>query len=90
MTKHSDITTRALVISLKAYAGKTTLEVARLTGLLASQVNWLYAWAIERGFDPILRPIDIKDAYLEDTPQPWPALPTDLRKQGFNCSQATT
>ncbi|KAJ4155561.1 hypothetical protein LMH87_000800 [Akanthomyces muscarius] len=65
-----DIATRALVVTLKApCSGKTSTEVAGLAGISSRQVDRIYARAIKRGFDPNLRPIIIKDAYLEDAPR---------------------
>ena len=65
---HTDIATRACVITLKS-SGKTTPEVAFLTGLSQRLVNMIFARAIERGFDPSLRPIVITDAFLIDAPR---------------------
>ncbi|KAM3448373.1 hypothetical protein MY3296_007857 [Beauveria thailandica] len=70
MVRQTDIATRALVVTLKApCCGKTSTEVAGLTGIPSRQVDRIYARAIERGFDPNLRPIVIKDAHLEDAPR---------------------
>lgn len=70
MVNKTDIATRALVVALKApCSGKSMLEVAGLVGILPRQVDRIYARAIERGFDSNLRPIVIKDAYLEDAPR---------------------
>ena len=70
MVRQTDIATRALVVTLKApCSGKTSTEVAGLAGISSRQVDRIYARAIERGFDPNLRPIVIKDAYLKDAPR---------------------
>ncbi|KAK2471173.1 hypothetical protein H9L39_17404 [Fusarium oxysporum f. sp. albedinis] len=70
MSPNTDIATRAFVVSLKApCSGKTTNEVAEITGLSTRQVNRIYARAIERGFDPNIRPLILRDAYLEDPPR---------------------
>ena len=67
MTHNTDIATRAFVVSLKApFSGKTTAEVADITGLPKSTINKIYARAIARGFDPNRRPITIRDCHLED------------------------
>ncbi|KAI8671803.1 hypothetical protein NCS57_00656700 [Fusarium keratoplasticum] len=70
MAPNTDIATRALVVALKApCSGKTTEEVAAITGLSTRQVNRIYARAIYRGFDPNLRPLVIRDEYLRDAPR---------------------
>jgi hypothetical protein len=67
MAPNTDIATRAFFVSLKApCSGKTTAEVAGITGLQPRQVNRIYARAIERGFDPSLRPLVIRNEYFED------------------------
>jgi hypothetical protein len=62
---HTDIATRAFVVGLKS-TGKTTNEVADLTGLQARTINRIYGRAIERGFDPNQRPLAIRDDYVVD------------------------
>lgn len=62
---HTDIATRAFVVGLKS-TGKTTNEVADLTGLQPRTINRIYGRAIERGFDPNQRPLAIRDDYLVD------------------------
>lgn len=70
MAPNTDIATRALVVALKApCSSKTTAQVASITGLSTRQVNRIYARAIERGFDPNLVPLTLRDEYLEDAPR---------------------
>jgi hypothetical protein len=64
-----DISTRAVVVALKSpLGGKTTTEIAGITGLSKRTINSIYARAIERGFDPNIVPLLMKDKYLEDAP----------------------
>ncbi|KAM6535506.1 hypothetical protein FALCPG4_005064 [Fusarium falciforme] len=70
MAPNTDIATRALVVALKApCSGKTTEEVAAIAGLSTRQVNRIYARAIDRGFDPNLRPLVLRDEHLRDAPR---------------------
>lgn len=69
MAPNTDIATRATVVALKAIAGKTSTDIACLLGLSARGVNKIYAKAIERGFDPNVLPVVIKDEYLADAPR---------------------
>ncbi|KAH7024182.1 hypothetical protein EDB80DRAFT_886598 [Ilyonectria destructans] len=63
----TDIATRALIVVFKSPSGgKTTAEVAEITGLLTRTINGIYARAIERGFDPNHRPMILHDEYLRD------------------------
>ncbi|KAL6402750.1 hypothetical protein AUP68_14086 [Ilyonectria robusta] len=65
----TDIATRALVVSLKSpTGGKTTSEVAGITGLSPRTINEIYSRAISRGFDPNLRPMILHDEYLHNAP----------------------
>ena len=66
---HTDIATRAFIVALKASGGKSSTEIAALTGLSKRLVNLIYARAIERGFDPNVIPFHIEDAYLTDLPR---------------------
>ncbi|KAH6873850.1 hypothetical protein B0T10DRAFT_466114 [Thelonectria olida] len=67
MPANTDIATRALVVTLKSpFGGKTTAEVAEITGLLPCAINRIYARAIERGFDPNHRPLIVRDEFLCD------------------------
>jgi transposase len=66
---YTDIATRALVVTLKASAGKTTNEIIEITGLPKATINNIYARAIKRGFDPNERPIRLRDAFLADSPR---------------------
>jgi len=62
---NTDIATRAFVIALKSPAGgKTSNEVAGLTGLPVRQINRIYARAIERSFDPNQRLFTVRDKWL--------------------------
>jgi hypothetical protein len=65
---YTNTATRASVLTLKAY-GRPSQEVAHFTGLSIRQVNRILARAIERGFDPQLQPLQIKDTYVQDAPR---------------------
>ncbi|KAK5998492.1 hypothetical protein PT974_00871 [Cladobotryum mycophilum] len=69
MYDHTDIATRAVVVGLKASAGKSSAEVSAATGLSVRQVDRIYARAIARGFDPGLKPMKIADAFVIDAPR---------------------
>jgi transposase len=66
---HTDLTTRASVVALKSYGGKTTVEVAEMMGLNPRTVDRIYARAIEAGFDPHHRPLTIKAEFVTDKPK---------------------
>lgn len=69
MEHNIDLATRAMVVCLKTSCnGKTTAEVATLTGLPPNTINNIYANAIARGFDPNKIPLDIQDCHFEDGP----------------------
>ncbi|KFA70391.1 hypothetical protein S40285_07808 [Stachybotrys chlorohalonatus IBT 40285] len=68
-SKNTDISTRAMVLALKAGTGMITAQVAIITGLSVRQVNRIYSRAIERGFDPDVRPLTICDDWLCDAPR---------------------
>ncbi|KAJ5745721.1 hypothetical protein N7520_010903 [Penicillium odoratum] len=64
-----DIATNASVLILRAVSRQTFAEIAASPGISQSQVNQIYAKAIERGFQENQRPIRIKDAYVSDAPR---------------------
>jgi hypothetical protein len=67
MASNTSLSTRALVVTLKSpVVGKTSPEVAEITGLSVRVVNKIYATAIEHGFDPNHRPFTLGDEWLED------------------------
>lgn len=70
MAPNTDIATRAFVVALKSPAsGLSSAEVSEKTGLTISTINRIYGRAIERGFDPNLRPLVIRDEWLKDSPR---------------------
>jgi transposase len=60
-----DLATRALIIAYKA-DGKTNQEITGLTGVEKRTINSIYARAIERGFDPAVRPMRLENKHIED------------------------
>ncbi|KAI5456251.1 hypothetical protein BGZ63DRAFT_397092, partial [Mariannaea sp. PMI_226] len=67
MARNTDIATRAIVVFLKSPAGgKTTPEIAEITGLSKRTINDIYARAIARGFKPDDLPVNIHDEHLRD------------------------
>jgi transposase len=66
---YHDNSTRAAVVVLKAI-GKPNHEITGLTGVEKRTINSIYARAIERGFDPGLRPLQLEDKHLEDAHRP--------------------
>jgi len=69
MAPHNSLTTRALIVTLRSpVGGKTSAQISEETGISIRQINRIYARAIERGFEPNLRPFLLKDEWLEDAP----------------------
>lgn len=66
LRKETNITTQAVIVGLKSTGQQTSAEVAAAIGLSVRQVNRIYARAIERGFDPCPRPIQIDNAFVAD------------------------
>jgi transposase len=60
-----DLATRALIIAYKA-DGKTNQEITGMTGAEKRTINSIYARAIERGFDPAVRPLKLENKHIED------------------------
>jgi len=58
----TDVGHQALIIGFKTL-GKTSGEISELTGVHVRTVNNIYARALERGYDPTKRPLEI-DEYL--------------------------
>jgi hypothetical protein len=69
MAPNTDIATRALVVTLKSpIVGQSTNAIAEKTGLSTRTINLIYARAVQRGFDPNILPLIIKNQFLEDAP----------------------
>ena len=67
MAPNTDISTRALIITLKSpVVGLSSADIFATTGISISTINRIYGRAIQRGFDPNIRPLVIKDEWLED------------------------
>ena len=66
---YHDNSTRAAVVVLKAI-GKPNHKITGLTRVEKRTINSIYARAIERGFDPGLRPLQLEDKHLEDAHRP--------------------
>ena len=60
-----NLATRALIIAYKA-DGKTNQEITGMTGAEKRTINSIYARAIERGFDPAVRPLKLENKHVED------------------------
>lgn len=70
MPAQTELATRALIVTLKApFCGKSTMEIASLTGISTRTVDRIWSRAIERGFDPAALPVVLKNEYLEDAPR---------------------
>ncbi|KAI1437849.1 hypothetical protein GGR50DRAFT_691876 [Xylaria sp. CBS 124048] len=70
MAKETSISTRATIVALKSpVGGKTSAEIAKITGVSVSQINRIYSKAIERGFDPDRLPFTLCDEWLQDAPR---------------------
>ena len=59
---------RGLIVGLKAN-GATIREIEQLTGVQRRQIQRLYQRAIERGFDPEIRPLNIQLEHVQDAPR---------------------
>lgn len=57
MTAFYDISTKAVVVMLKAYNGMTSQQVADTTGVSKRQVDRIYKRACDLGFDSAARPL---------------------------------
>lgn len=66
MPQYLSISTRAMVLTLKATTDQKTSQIAELAGITSRHVNRIYSKAIERGFDPTKRPLTMEDHYVED------------------------
>ncbi|KAG5913834.1 hypothetical protein E4U61_006468, partial [Claviceps capensis] len=68
MAPYNDNSTRTSVLTLKA-TGFSTKEVASLTGVPTRTINYIFAKAVKRGFNPQDRPLNIKNHLVEDGPR---------------------
>ena len=59
---------RAVIVALRAL-GQETSEISQLTGVAPRTIRNIFQKALERGFDPAARPLEIKDAHIEDGPR---------------------
>jgi hypothetical protein len=70
MAPNTDISIQALIITLKSpIIGLSSAEVFAKTRISISTVNRIYAKAIERRFDPNIRPLVIKDEWVKNAPR---------------------
>ncbi|KAF1920445.1 hypothetical protein BDU57DRAFT_15502 [Ampelomyces quisqualis] len=63
-----NLATRALIVAYKA-DGKSNHDITEMTGVEKRTINSIYARAIERGFDPALRPLKLENKHIEDAPR---------------------
>jgi len=67
MAPNTDISTHALVVSLKSpFGGKSTSQIAEATGLPVRTINAIYSRAIARCFEPNTFPLKVLPEHLED------------------------
>ena len=72
MAPNTDIATRALIVSLKAGIidkPASSIYISSLTGVPKRTINQIYARAIARGFDLVIRPLVLENKHLEDAPR---------------------
>jgi hypothetical protein len=60
-----NLDTRALIIAYKADS-KTNQEITGITSTKKRTINSIYAQAINRGFDPAIRPLKLENKHVKD------------------------
>ncbi|EOA80980.1 uncharacterized protein SETTUDRAFT_24493 [Exserohilum turcica Et28A] len=70
MAPNTDISTRSFIVALKSpFGGRSTREIAEMTGISPRTIDSIYGRACQRGFEPNARLIKILPQYLEDAPR---------------------
>jgi hypothetical protein len=70
MAPNTDLTTRALIVTLKSpFCGKTTIQISAITGISPRTINAIYGRACQRGFEPNAPMIKLLPEHLEDAPR---------------------
>ena len=70
MSPNTDVSMRALIVTLKSpIVGLSSADIFTQTGVSVSTINRIYVKVIKRGFDPNIRPMIIKDEWVEDAPR---------------------
>ena len=65
MALYTNIATRALIVALKSlFKGKLTNKIYKKTGIKKRTINNIYAKAIQRGFNPNLLSLIIKNKFF--------------------------
>jgi hypothetical protein len=60
-----NLDTRALIIAYKADS-KTNQEITGITSTKKRTINSIYVQAINRGFDPAIRPLKLENKHVKD------------------------
>ena len=70
MAPNTDLSTRALIVTLKSpFGGKSTAYIAAVTGISPRTIDSIYGRACQRGFEPNAPTIKLLPEYLEDAPR---------------------
>ncbi|EQL37277.1 uncharacterized protein BDCG_16170 [Blastomyces dermatitidis ER-3] len=67
---------KSLIVTLKSpFVGKSTAEIHEATGISVNQINKIYHTAIQLGFNPEQRPLEIKTEHVADARRSrWPTI----------------
>ncbi|CAE7020550.1 Transposase [Pyrenophora teres f. teres] len=67
MAPNTDLSTRALVVTLKSpFGGKSTTQISAITGISPRTIDAIYGRACQRGFEPNAPMIKLLPEHLED------------------------
>lgn len=70
MAPNTDLSTRALIVTLKSpFGGKSTSQISAITGISPRTIDAIYGRACQRGFEPNGPTIKLLPEYLEDAPR---------------------
>ena len=70
MAPNTDLSTRALIVTLKSpFGGKSTTQISAITGISPRTIDAIYGRACQRGFEPNAPMIKLLSEHLKDAPR---------------------